>query len=947
MGIITKYDNNIIEDNSLNLDFRKMSSAIVHFEIALDNGITEEQCKDIQWVLYQNDKRVDDEDYTGGQKAELILYKDQAGAVDFPSTILIHALKPDDSIIDSVTINLFDESEITEAVWLSTKNYQEITEADFNETVELKVDGKGIFGINLNVEIFLSKDNHKLDSFILIKDRTIDRVKLKKEWNTEKSNCFFAKEEVYFVVSYNGEKGKTILFNGKEQGKLLVINGNCFTSPEPPATGLMTVMIRDNEQYFTQRHELCKYKTIKYKFGSQDEIILFDEKEQPVKNPYKQPSANIMVGAHKKPFKISVTGHEPKSKCSAVEKGDKAHTTRIIDTTEIDEANITTYDGANLEFTPYYPYKYHSKTGVADTDYLNFLGDYFIPPVTTELTIPIETCRYRKNIRLKIIPDVAWALHFQLMLDPSQLENKPDELKIADKKDMYFREISEIKLHIGIKEMAEKYKETILKYMSYISIVPSPIMVLPFNKDLNSFIFEMIYDYIYTIGNHMGIGLHGYYNEDGTTRKILDYTARYPQIGNVIFSSIILILVIADILILIFSGGSSAAARLGLKASIKGVKVAKKVQKLQDRHQWIQRKTEHSVFDIAFPIITRSIGKGYKIYSDGSSGYNYELKLSANPLFGLIAKFDGHTGDLILGATGISNLFSITRTVIGFWGKFKILKRFKNNKNLANRTFKMKRNAGSGLLTSSSVAAKALHKKGPRAFITPGDIIVILNKAEKNLAEKARKIAKELGQELKYYLSVEGVYKAQFKVDFNFPDDGAPILEMKNKLPNGEVRTSSLENNEKTVSFSRKKSIDVYAFMKVSSKLTFTTDWIEPYIPEWLGAKVEDYISKDAKINAKGEAMLMGGISFERKYGIDNDLNPYSQDITHFSGIAGRYSYLLKKDEGEKTDWQNEEENNTNFELKGENPQLVILKPFDIEGEKVYLFKKDDIIKGL
>ena len=129
--------------------------------------------------------------------------------------------------------------------------------------------------------------------------------------------------------------------------------------------------------------------------------------------------------------------------------------------------------------------------------------------------------------------------------------------------------------------------------------------------------------------------------------------------------------------------------------------------------------------------------------------------------------------------------------------------------------------------------------------------------------------------------------------------------------------------------------------MKASSKFTFTTDRIEPYIPDWRGVKEEDFNDTETEISAKGEAMLMGGISFERKYGIDNDLNPYYQDITHFSGIAGRYSFSAKK----KDDQCDNKE--ADSELNGENPQLIILKPFDIEGEKVYLFKQNDIKKEL
>ncbi len=955
--VITTYQNQVVENNVLHLDFDTISSATIYLEI-IDTHTTNDSSffEHIEWVLIENNIRVDKDDYTGGQKAELKLYKDQAGAHDAPSYIDVQVVHFYKGIVGTVRIELVATPKITEAAWVNPHNYKTITKAKFNTFVGVYLQGEALQGIPLTVEVCLEDNDQIIDQFTATKDNSFYYIELDGKLHTRHHILFNVIKKIYFIVSYTGKDKKQVIYNGKEQNNLLTIDGKEI-SKEPlviPDT-LMNVTV-GIDPYFTQRYEPCKYQSISYTFAEQSPVTIFEESDEGTDTSYKTPHITVQVGAHKKPIVIEASGHKENTKCSAVERGEEAHSKRIINTEEIPEKYINQYKGNKVSFTPYFPYKYLDDQGVLPHNrYLNFLLEYFIPPKTEQLVIPVETCRYTKNINVAINPDIAWAVHFQLMLDPSQLEEKPDALEIAHKKEMYFREIDAITLHKGIDNLIEKYRPELENIGSFfIKSLSSTPSLGPF-KSFQDFIASMMVDYIKGLGSCMGIGIHAYYNEDGESREIVSYTDRYPQIGNVIFSATIAIIIIVDILILIFSGGSSAAARLGFKVSAKTIRGAKAIQRIEDAYDKVDRKTEHSVFEVAWPIITRSFGKGYKVYPDGSSGYNYELKYSANPIFGLMARVEGHIGDTILTVTGVSKLFSITRTGVGWWGKFLKLKSLKNNKKLAGRTFKIERSKGKGMLSSGIKGAKALNKKGNRKLLTPGDIIIILNRMEDNLADKARNYAKELGQELEYYLSIEGVYKAQFKVDFNIPDNDVPSIEMKNKLPSGEIVTSSLDyNNIKTVSYSRKKSIDAFAFVKVSNKFTFTTDWIEPYVPEWLGAKESDYKKEKAKtkigIDGSVEAMLQGGISFERKYGIDNDLNPYYQDITHFSGIAGKYEYSLNVDEEAGKDWEDKEEDNKDkpdFELKGENPQLVLMEPFNIESKKVYLFKQEDVTKGV
>ncbi len=958
--IITTYQDQIVKDNILHLDFDKISTATIQLEITdVSNDADDPKVfEQMEWVIIENSMRVDEDDYTGGKKAELKLYKEQAGAHDAPSYLDIQVVHPYEGVVDTVHIELVATPRITEAAWVHSDTLENITETKFNTIVGIIIEGEAIQGVPLHVDIHLEDNDQIIDFFKATKGRSLYYTELDKKWHVRHNLLFSEIRKTYLVISYLGHNGEKVIYNGKEQNNLLTVNGK-QTSREPlviPDT-LMNVTV-GTDPYFTQRYEPCKYQSISYSFAEQAPVTIFEESDQGTHTPNRQPSISVQVGTHKKPLVIEVSGHNEDTKCNAVERGEEAHSKRIINIEEVPEKYISEYTGTKVSFTPYFPYNHlDDNAQIKRSKYLDFLQEYFIRPQPVALTIPVETCRYTKNVAVSIVPDIAWAVHFQLMLDPSQLEKKPDVLEIKDKKEMYFRGIDTITLHKGIDKLIEKYRPNIERIGSFfvLSTIPN---VAPFSS-IKEFVVSIVLDYIKGLGSCMGIGLHTYYNEDGQTREIASYTDRYPQIGNVIFGVTIAVIVIVDIIVLIFSGGTSAAARLGIKAAPKAVRIAKNAQKIQDRYHWLERKTEHSTFEIAWPIITHSIGRGYKAFADGSSGYNMELKLNANPIFGLMARVEGHIGNVILGVTGVGTLLSAARTGVGWWGKILRLKRFKNNKELAERAFTIDRAKGKGIVSSTYKAAQALDKKGDRKLIGPGDIIIILNRIENNLADKAKKYAEELGHALEYYISIEGVYKAQFTVDFNFPDNNVPVIEMKNTIPGKdgapkEVVTTSLDpNNKKTVSYSRKKSIDAYAFVKASNKFTFTTDWIEPYIPEWLGVTANDYKSSKAKtrINIEGEAeaMLQGGISFERKYGIDNDMNPYYQDITHFSGIAGRYKYSLKasKEDEDVLPSSKEQKNKSDVELKGENPQLIIMEPFDIESKKIYLFKKEDVTQGV
>ena len=958
--IIVTYQDQVVEENGLRLDFDTMESATIQLEITDKYESDPTVFETMEWVIIENNIRVDEDDYTGGRNAELKLYKDKAGAHNAPSYVDIQIVHPTEGVVDTVRLELVATPTIEKADWVDLENYNNIVETKFNTFVGIHIDGEGIQGIPLTVDIHLFDDDQIIDHLTAQKDRSIHQVELKKKWHTKHHLFFSVVKKVYAVISYLGHEGTQVLYNGKEKGNLLTIDGK-KTNREPQVISdtLMTVTI-GSDPYFTQRYEPCKYETISYTFANESKVIFFDESQQTTATPYRQPNISIRVGAHKQPLVIEVEGHTPDSKCSAVERGEEAHTPRMINAEEIPEQYIDCYEGNKVSFTPYFPYDYlDDDQKIVKNRYLNFLADYFFPPESKAITIPVETCRYAKNVNVEIHPDIAWALHFRCALDSAQLEKKPDQLEIFDRKDMYFREIEDIKLHIGLNDLIDKYGHVVQKVLG--GNIPSAIWPSIPDFSPQSFIWGLIISYVRSLGACMGVGLHTYYNEeDKDTRQIVSYTEQYPWVVNTLLVYPILVLIAADILALIFSGGSTKAAQLGLKITSKTARAAAKLQKYQDRFEWIERKTEHGAFHIAWPVLSLSLGKGYRVHPDGSSGYHYEIKCTATPIFGLLFRSEGTMGDLVVDFSPIGWGFTLARFGVGMVGKVLRYKKYAKNAPLAKRVFELGVDKKKSMFRHITDTHKALNKGSKnKDYITPGRIIGILNKAEDNVKKKAEGIIKEMGLELNFYFSIEGTYRGKFEIDINLDDPTAPQLSMRNHLPDGTYTSRSGEHKDSEgkpineVAFSRKKSIDAFAYLAINHNIRFMTNWIAPYIPNWLGVTEEDFKTKAAQTSIEGKAMLMGGISFELKYGCDTHLGPYMQEYTHFSGIAGKYSLRVKRKRAKEDKdiiVQNEMSDNTqskNPEKEAPMVEFILMEPRTIGGAKRYLLTKEGITDAI
>ncbi|WP_108866889.1 hypothetical protein [Aquimarina aquimarini] len=959
--IKTTYNDQVMADNTLRLDFDTMERTAIQFEIIEDDNTAIDSTffEDIEWVIFENYIRVDQDDYTGGRKAEIHLYKDQAGAHDSPSYIEIQAIHPFQGVMDTVRLELVATPKITKTDWVDLETLQNCTETKFNTIVGIDLDGEGIYAIPLTIDVYLTENDQHIDSLTAHKDRSLHQIHLKKEWHTRHRIFFSVVKQVYFVVTYLGHDGIKTIYNGKQQGNLLTVDGMQIGSgPKMPDTGIMPVVVGTREQYYTQRYEPCKYQSIAYTFADQPQVTIFEESDQPTDTPHRQPNITVQVGAHKKPLVIEVAGHTPQTKCSAVERGEQAHTPRIINTEEIPTKYIDTYEGNTLSFIPYFPYKYIDDQGlIPQNNYLNFLLEYFIPPETEQLVIPVETCRYTKNINVAINPDIAWAFHFRCALSSDQLEKKPDQLEVMDRKEMYFREIEDIKLHIGLNKLIEKHRNIIENIGSHFILtnLPSagPIKVT------KKFIMSLVVDYVKNIGACFGMGLHTYYNEENeNTRQIASYTQRYPEITNLLISSPVALIISIEILILIFSGGSSAAARFGFNISSKMARQAAKIRKYLDTFQWVERKNEHGAFHIAWPVISLSLGKGYRAHPDGSSGYHYEIKCTATPIFGLIFRSENTIGGLLVDNSPIGVGFDIARLATSMVGKVLKLKRYSKNAKLAKRVFELQRKQGASKLKTVVATRAALHKGSKnKAFITPGSVIGILNKAEDNIKSKVDTIVKEMGLEFNFYFSVEGVYSAKFEVDINLDDPNVPQLTMQNHLPDGTYTSYSRDsvdskgNKTNEVAYSRKKSINAYAYLAINHDLMFMTNWIAPYVPEWLGVTEEEFKTEVAQTTVAGKAMLKGGIAFEIKYGCDTHKGPYMQEFTHFSGISGSYRLKVKKRkyENEEIKKPGNQPTVASPKIEKELPmvEFILMKPYTLGGKKEYLFTQKGITDAL
>ncbi|PWB22093.1 hypothetical protein, partial [Flavobacterium sp. HTF] len=500
-----------------------------------------------------------------------------------------------------------------------------------------------------------------------------------------------------------------------------------------------------------------------------------------------------------------------------------------------------------------------------EDDYRQFFTEYILPLPATKATIPLATCSYQHIINIELLPDVAWAYHFQY--------DKPDG--------GFFKDIK-INMQSGLKEELKYAKK-------YIDIA----VKLSFNNPpdfINKIISDLISDYLENSANHFGFGVHAYHSFDEKQQKpavIMDYTAKYKWIARSLIITCVILSVIIDALILYLTRGRGAIAT-------KAGRVVASIDKYGNK---VAIMAKRKGFELITPKITTYRAQYYEKQPDGRIAFIQTEKVSALPLFGLQYE-DKHTlGSIITDLTGVSKVFDYARKAMSIFGKITLLKKIQDKLNKV--------------------------PKDPNKMPSPintNDVNKTIDWLEESIQNSVDAWAKKLGQELEFILTIKGEYQVNYQVFINHLTEAVNV---KDQLEN-------YVNNSKAI-IGRKKGIDAVATCKLKAGYHIKTEWIMRYAPDFIQGVVP-VIDHETKV--EGQAEIHGSLFYERKYFYENPKSYYVDNVI-FSGIAGSFSGSVEKRDKNKTD--------KNSDKSIPNTSFVLVQPYVVKGEKIYLFEKETI----
>lgn len=841
--------------------------------------------KDFYWKVSHNSTLVDVNDYTGGEKAELKVFKSHAGTKEKPANILVEVFEGPNSreLIDKKSIYLSANPKIT-SQW-------EITQCRNLEPVPIYIDQEGLYDFDVTVKIYdQANDSNPISPNFSIK---LNAGSSMVEWRAK--NNTKEEKKCYYTISYIDSNGQeVILFDGKQEGMLLTVAAVTYNDHERQYPTNLTPVTVFSEEYFTQKYEPCKYSKIEVTIGEEAPVTIFDETKS-VSRISDEFLQNLLSGATgNKNIKIKALELKTDECRLPLEGKEDTHQVNgdIFDTEQLDEVGIKVKKTIDtLIFYPAYPYKHINE----QEDYVQFLLAYFLPKHKQEFKIGVDTCRYRKSIEYSVFPDVAWACHFQY--------NVPEE--------GYFKDIT-VPLIRGLDSEIDFIKPYITgEYNKFYAGNP-----------LDRFILDLLIEYIRDLANKLAFGIHAYhsFDEQNSNATLLDYTAKYKWIAKTVITVYLIVLVIIEALIIYITRGRGLVTKAG------------KLEKVVRKTHSIKNKTENKMrgndMSFIYPAINAYRSQGYEILDNSDMAFVMQESIHATPLFGLQYEKVINLGTMIAKATGISAGFDTARSIVSILGKIMKYTRWaKNAPDALN-----KRNSGGSLGESYSEL-----NKGKPTVVTPTDVTTLLYVLEDKVEENLKNFAAKFGQNMEFTLTINGEYKANYicKV-YNIAASNKHYFTMENKLDtfiNGHI-----ENNK--VAFSRKKAIEVISSFEISSKITIKTAWVNTYIPEFLGVKAPDVT---ASSNVQGKAQIQGGIAFERVYTF-NFTQPVYQDIVIFSGLIGDYEYKVNVDTNNgKGDDQMEEESTDTINVEKNNTAFVLMAPYMEEGRKIPIFSMESL----
>ncbi|MCV6630208.1 MAG: hypothetical protein OIF50_10145, partial [Flavobacteriaceae bacterium] len=238
-----------------------------------------------RWYIYHNGLQVDELDYTGGPKAELVLLPEHAGSNNCPSMVLVELLDKHQRKLASVTFSLAATTQIEDVHWYNShidpsgnESLEEKQYGCLGDSTKIEVSGKGIYEVPMVLKIWDATDSG-MPRFVLDSDPqtgvSVFRWPVKDPGNEDKT---------YYFTLHLGEKE---VYSGKEQGPHFT--AKAFVSPElqisAPQIPINPAYLYQ-EEFFTQRYELCGYSAIEIQHPSIGSQCIFEEtKKQKTKAP--------------------------------------------------------------------------------------------------------------------------------------------------------------------------------------------------------------------------------------------------------------------------------------------------------------------------------------------------------------------------------------------------------------------------------------------------------------------------------------------------------------------------------------------------------------------------------------------------------------------------------------------------------------------------------------
>ena len=444
-------------------------------------------------------------------------------------------------------------------------------------------------------------------------------------------------------------------------------------------------------------YNFCKYTNIKM-----NDKILFDEAKL-IKGQKLSRDINIHLFA----------GGDEKNKKVKVELGEKIpgkcdnHKTKVFDIANLKKSGIQNpqrISANSFSFENNFRYEF-------ENDYKQFFIKYISLEPASKAAIPLATCSYQHILNIEILPDVAWAYHFQY--------DKPDG--------GYFRDIK-VNLQSGLKEELEFSRKYIRQFVELVSYFPFDF--------INDLITDLIIYYLESSAEHFGFGIHAYHSFDEkqqTPAVIMDYTAKYKWIARTLIITCVILAVVVDALIIYLTRGRGALTKFG--------KVVSAVDKYGKKVAIIGKRAG---FELIPPKITTLRAQYYEKQADGRIAFIQTEKVSALPLFGLQYE-DKHTlGSIVTDLTGISKVFDYARKAMSIFGKITLLKKIQDKLN--------------------NVPANPNKLPSP---INSNDVNKTIDWVEEAIQDNLDKLFEAYGQKLEFILTIKGEYQASYQVFIN------------------------------------------------------------------------------------------------------------------------------------------------------------------------------------